>query len=156
MTCTYKQNAAADSLSGILMKLLCIVVWWVLTLHLSLPTHQYRLGGSASLSPFTQKGDICSLLVSDGSSLLVDISSGEICAVYKKCSVGDMKRNLIRRAIGNREAPAGLIRAAVLMMSHSIWLVSVSFKTSIHIPWTLNFDLEAELLAASQTSRSLR
>lgn len=31
------------------MKLLCSVVWWVLTLHLSLPTHQYRLGRSASL-----------------------------------------------------------------------------------------------------------
>lgn len=34
------------------------------TLHLSLTTHQYKLGGSASLSPFTQKGDICSLLES--------------------------------------------------------------------------------------------
>lgn len=134
LTCSYEQNAAADNFLWILMKLLCSVVWWVLTLHLSLPTHQYRLGRSASLSPFTQKGDICSLLVSDGSSLLVDISSGEIRAVYKKFSVEDMKRNLIRRAIRNREAPAGSIRAAVLMMSHNISLVSVSFMTSIHIP----------------------
>lgn len=32
------------------------------TLHLSVTTHQYKLGGSVSLSPFAWKGDICSLL----------------------------------------------------------------------------------------------
>lgn len=152
LTCSHKQNAAADIVLWILMKLLCSVARWVSTLHVSLPTHQYRLGGSASLSPFTQKGDICSLLVSDGSSLLVDISSGEIRAVYKKFSVGDMKRNLIRRAIGNREAPAGLIRAAVLMIFTQLF-TSFSIFYDFN-PHSLNTELWPGSLTISSQSVS--
>lgn len=43
--------------------------------------------------------------------------SGEILAVYKKFSIGNTRCNLIRSTVGNREAPAELIRTAVLLTS---------------------------------------
>ncbi len=112
-------------------------VWWVST-H-SLTIHQYKLEGSVSLSPFTLKEDICSLLVSDGSSSLVSVRQ-KYTPFMRTAPLGETKCNLIRRAIGHREAPAGLSRTAVLVMSHNTSpAVSVSLWLQTRLPklWPL-------------------
>ena len=102
------------------------------------------LRGSVSLSPFSWKEDICSLLESEIGAAHWYLFCRSTWAFYKNFPDREMKCNLIGRAIGNREAPAGPIPTAVLVMSHDTWPgVSVSLWLQMRLPehWPLTWEV---------------